>query len=408
MSTIDPNPPVFQTEARSVVRSIRGAFSELLTLAGADAQDPQSISDRIGLTKTLAWKVSRMVQADDPSLALQHMPGTSGIRLLLRGAERAGVEPAQIQIARDAVREFERLISVHCGDRATLDMMGGELSPDGRRQRDEQHRRMLFQGASYVWGAQSRVVLKLGVVLPGSASGLLDFASVNALVDFRRLRPDVCWVMASRHGKNDDGSTMRTRATESIDPRFDGPDQCPLMGDFCSEPLPELRRIDYPRGMSFELVEGPMGNTGAQTCAVGAIQREIPYHAGPDNEWGEHRAVCDIPAELMIVDLFIHQSLAFAIPPSVSLHSELAAGGDGGPKLRRTLPLNEPLQDMGIGAQPPTTPEVPNYKALLRTVHTRLGANPGQFHGFRIKIPYPACPTSIMLRYRLPQGPARA
>ncbi len=405
MSTLDPSTPAFQADARTVVRTIRGAFSELLVQAGADAQDPQSISDRIGLTKTLAWKVSRMVQADDPSQALQHMPGTSGIKLLLRGAERAGVQSAQIQVAREAINDFERLIRVHCGDRATLDIMGGELSPDGRRQRDEQHRRMLFQGASYVWGVQARVILKMGVVLPGSAPGLLDFASVNGLIDFRRLRPDVSWIMASRHSKNDDGTTMRTRATESIDPRFDGPEQCPLMGEFCSKPLPELRRIDSPRGMSFELVEGPMGNTGAQTCVVGAIQREIPYHAGPDNEWGEHQAVCDIPAELVIMDLFVHRSLAFAIPPSASLHSELAAGGDSGPKLRRTLPLNEPLQDIGVGAQPPTTPEVPLYKTLLRAIHARLGTNPGEFHGFRIKIPYPACPTSIMLRYPLPPAP---
>ena len=405
MSTLDPSPPPFQADARTVVRSIRGAFSELLVQAGADAQDPQSISERIGLTKTLAWKVSRMVQADDPSEALQHMPGASGVRLLLRGAERAGVGPAQIEIARDAVNDFERLIKVHCGDRATLDMMGGELSPAGRQQRDEQHRRMLFQGASYVWGVQTRVVLKLGVVTPGERPGLIDFTSVNALIDFRRLRPEVCWVMASRHGKNDDGSLLRSRAAEAIDPDFAGPDQCPLMGDFCSKPLPEKRRITYPRGMSFELVEGPIGNTGALTSVVGAIQRGLPCYAGPDNEWGEHRAVCDIPAELMIVDLFIHESLRFAIPPQASLHSELAAGGGDGPRLRHRLPLTETLQDLGVGPEPPTTPEVPRYRQLLRAVFNRIGSDAGSFHGFRMKTPYPACPTSLILRYRLPDAP---
>lgn len=406
MTTLDPSPTPFQADARTVVRTVRGAFSDLLAQAGANAQDPQSISERIGLTKTLAWKVSRMVQADDPALALQHMPGASGVKLLLRGAERAGVDPAHIEVARDAVRQFERLIEVHCGDRATLDMMGGQLSPAGRRQRDEQHRRMLFQGASYVWGAQARVVCKIGVVTPGEAPGLLDFASVNALVDFRRLRPDVCWVMASRHGRNDDGSQMRTHAAEAIDPRFSGPNQCPLMGDFCSENLPPLRRIDYPRGMSFELVEGPVGNKGSLSCAVGTIQRGIPYYAAPDNEWGEHRAVCDLPAELMIVDLFVHQSFAFAIPPQASLHSELAAGASDGPRLRRQLPLSEPLQDLGVSPEPPTTPEYPRYTALTRAVFARLGVDPGAFHGFRMKLPFPACPTSIMLRYRLPEEPA--
>ncbi len=402
MSQTETNPAPFQAEARTVVRTVRGAFSDLLMQAGADAQDPQSISDRIGLTRTLAWKVSRMVQADDPSLALQHMPGASGIKLLLRGAERAGVQPAQIQVARAAVEDFDRLIKVHCGDRATLDMMGGQLSPDGRRQRDEQHRRMLFQGASYVWGVQARVILKLGVVLPSDEAGTLDFASVNALIDFRRLRPDACWVMASRHSRNDDGTVMRTAATEAIDPRYAGPDQCPLLGDFCSQPTPELRRIEFSRGVCFELTEGPIGNTGALTCAMGAIQRHIPFHAGPDNEWGEHRAVCDVPAELMIVDLFVHESLRFAIPPTAILLSELTPGGSGGARLRHELPLNEPLQDLGAGPQAPSTPEIPRYKSLLRSVMGRLDADAAAFHGFRVKIPYPACPTSVMLRYRLP------
>lgn len=398
-------PTPFQTDARSVVRSVRGAFSELLSQAGADPQDPQSICDRVGLTKTLAWKVSRMVQADDPSLALQHMPGASGVRLLLRGAERAGVADTQIRIARDAVEDFERLIKVHCGDRATLDMMGGELSPEGRRQRDEQHRRMFYQGASYVWGVQARVVLKVGLVMPGARPGEIDFASVNALIDFRRLRPDVCWVLAARHGRNDDGTAMRTRAAEAIDPRFDGPDTCPLMGDFCSDPLPELRRREDPKGVSFELVEGPMGNTGSVTCAVGAIQRGIPCYAGPENEWGEHRAICDIPAELMIVDLFVHEDLGFRTPPLVSLHSEMGAGGEDGPRLRRRLPLNESLSDLGTGPQPPTTPEVPRYQAMLRAVFERMQADPSRVRGFRMRMAYPACPTSLMLRYPLPPAP---
>lgn len=405
MTTLDPNPaPPFQAEARTVVRSVRGAFSDLLSQAGADAQDPQSISERIGLTKTLAWKVSKMVQADDPAVALQHMPGASGIRLLLRGAERAGVGPAPIRIARDAVADFERLIKVHCGDRATLDIMGGELSPSGRQQRDEQHRRMLYQGASYVWGAQARVVQKIGVVAPGASEGLLDFASVNALVDFRRLRPDVSWVMAARHGNNDDGSEMSTRAVEPIDPAFGGPDQCPLMGDFCSANLPTLERRSDRLGVTFELVDGPIGNTGALTCVVGAIQRGIPYYSEPSNEWGIHRAMCDVPAEVLIVDLFLHRSFAFAIPPEALLVSEMHAAS--GPATRdRQLPLNETLQDLGVGPQPPATPEVPGYKRIVRAVFERTGWNAGEFHGFRMKIAYPACPTALILRYRLPETP---
>lgn len=401
----DRTTSAFQTEARTVVRSMRGAFSDLLSQAGADVQDPASISDRIGLTKTLAWKVSKLVQTEDPSVAISHMPGASGIKLLLKGAERAGVSPPQVQIARDAVEEFERLIAVHCGDRATLDMMSGELGDAGREQRDEQHRRMLFQGASYVWGAQARVIHKLGVVAQSPNPGMLEFASVSSLIDFRRLRPDVSWTMAARHSRNDDDSTMATRANESIDPRFNRPDDCPLMADFCSQPLPQLMRTVNRHGVTFDLMPGPIGKTGVLTCVVGAIQRDIPFARTEANEWGEHQASCDLPAELMIVDLYIDERLTFAMEPEVRLVSELGGHASRAQGNRVYLPLNERLQDLGVGPRAPATPEIPRYPELLGAIYDRTGWDPRRFRGFRHRMVYPACPTSLLLRYRLPDAP---
>ncbi len=396
-------PPPFPTHARSVVRSVRGSFSDLLVAMGADPQDPGSISREAGLTKTLAWKIAKVVQADDPAVALQHMPGASGVKLLLRGAQRAGVPADQIRTAREAVEGFESLIRVHCGDRATLEMMGVELSPAGREQRDEHHRKLLYQGASYLWGVQARVTLKVGIVAPGAEPGLLDFASINGLIDFRRLRPDVSWVMASRQSQNDDGTPMATSASEAIDPRYAGPEHAPLLADFCSDSALNLRRRDRGSYTSFELVEGPVGNTGALTCVFGAVQRGIPYWATKENDRGEHRARCDIPAELMLLDFFVHESMTWALPPEVALESDIGAGG---PDPRRTrLPMAERLQDLGAGPLAPATPEAPDYRGMLAAVYGRLGWDPGAFHGFRLRIAYPAFPTAYVLHYLLPETP---
>lgn len=397
----------FPDHARAVVRAVRGAFSELLTSIGADPQAPQDFGRQFGLNKNLAWKISKIVQTDDPSVALQQMPGASGIKIFLRTIERAGAAQSLLETARSAVRAYEDLIRVHSGDRATLEIMASELSQAGRQQRDEFHRKLLFQGASYVWGAHARVILKVGIVGLGSRPGLLDFASVNALLDFRRFRPDVTWVMATRRSRNDDGSDMATSASEAIDPRYNGADRAPLMADFCSQPLPALRRVVTPVATDFELVEGPVGNTGALTCVVGAIQRQIPYCRMPENEWGEHVAICDTPAELLIVDLFLHERLTFAIPPEAALYSELGAAlpYPARGRERNSLPLNEPLQDLGTGPLLLATPEVPRYRQMVQSVFDRLGWEPTQFHGFRMKMPYPACPTAFVLRYRLPETP---
>lgn len=392
----------FPAQARAVARSLRVAFADLLASIGADPADPQAISRSCALNKNLAWKVSKIVQSDDPSVALMQMPGAAGIRIFLHGMEQAGASGAALTAAREAVREYEQLIHVHSGDRATLEIMGRELSAGGRQQRDEYHRRLLFQGASYVWGVQVRVLLKVGLVGPGNAAGLLDFASLSGLIDFRRLRPDVTWVMVSRYSKNDDGTEMPMSAFEAVDERFAWPQDAPLIADFCSQPLPRLRRYQDAVGTTFALAEGPVGNTGALTCVAGTIQRRVPYHRTPENEWGEHQAMIDAPARLLILDLFIHEAFTFAMQPEAILCSELRPPAPG--RGRDALPLNEPLQDLGASARLPATPEVRMYGRMVQRAFERMGWSPADFRGFRLKMAFPPCPASVIVRYRLPDA----
>jgi hypothetical protein len=390
---------------RRVMRAIRGAFSEIITAVGANPQDSQGLSRACGLNKNLAWKVSKLIQTDDPAVALQQMPGAGGIEIFLKSMERAGAADTLLRTARAAVKEFDDLIKRHSGDRATLDMMGSALSANGRQQRDEYHRKLLFQGGSYVWGAQARVSLKVGIVGLGAEEGLLDFASLSALIEFRRLRPDVCWTMASRRARNDDGSAMFPPGPEPLDPRSGGANP-PLMLDFCSQPLPELRRTEEATGITFELPEGPVGNTGALTCVTGTLQRNLPYYRSPLNEWGDHTAICNIPAQLLVFDLFIHNKFTFAIPPELALYSELDAVAPypARGRHRNRLPIYETLQDLGSGPLPLATPEVANYNQMVQAMFDRTGWQPTDFHGYRVKIAYPTCPASLVLRYRLPEA----
>lgn len=398
-------PPSFPSHARAVVRSLRAAFADALTSLGIDPSEPQSISRQLDINKNLAWKISKIVLVDDPAVVLQQMPGNAGIKIFLRALDRVDVAERKHEAIRAAVEEYNSLIKIHSGDRATLDMMGSTLSAHGDLQRDEHHRKLLFQGASYIWGAQARVALKLGVVGPSSQEHMLDFASVNALMDFRRIRPDVTWVMASRHSNFDDGSDMSASPTEPIDLRYKDATQAPLMADFCSQPLPELRRKPTRFGARFELVEGPVGKTGAITCVVGMIQRNIPAYGDSPDSWGRHLATCDTPSELLLVDLLIHKDFTFAIPPEPALVSLAAVTSPPPLADRKYLVLNEKLQDLGMSDVAAVTPEVPRYKELVKATFDRTGWNPAEFHGFRMKITYPAFPTAVELRYRLPLPP---
>ena len=402
MTITTPPIPPFESHARTVVRAVRTAFADAISSLELDPNEPQAISRELGVNKNLAWKISKVIQADDPALGLQQMPGAAGIKIFLRALKAAGIEASLAEAVRESVGAYEELIKVHAGDRATLEMMGSTLSPSGDPQRDEHHRKLLFQGASYLWGVQARVSLKIGIVGPSSRPHMLDFASLNALVDFRRLRSDVSWVMASRHANFDDGSNMPGSPTEPIDRRYTAADEAPLMADFCSKPLPDLRRRAKKHGSTFELVEGPVGKTGAITCVFGMIQRNIPAYGDSEDDYGRHLATCDTPSQLLVLDLLIHKDFTFAIPPEPALCSLAAVPSPPPLADRKYLPLHDRLQDLGMSPVPAVTPEVPRYARMLQQMYERTGWKPEEFHGFRMKIPYPAFPTSVELRYRLP------
>ena len=131
ISAANPSIP-FPAQARAVVRAVRGSFGDLLAAVRADPQDLQSISKLLGLNKNLAWKISKIVQADDPSVALEQMPGSPGLRIFLESAERAGIAADLIAAARQAIDAYEELIEVHSGEGAVAALMFGV---DGRKDR---------------------------------------------------------------------------------------------------------------------------------------------------------------------------------------------------------------------------------------------------------------------------------
>lgn len=393
-------PRSFSNDAHEVVRGLRAAFSELLVSIGADPSTPNSISEHLGLNKNLAWKISKIIGAEDPATALEQMPGPPGIRILLKGIEKTRAESPLVQTARDAINDYENLIEVHSGDRTTLEMMGSDLATQGRQARDEQQRKLLFQGSSYVWGAQTRLLLKVGMMMPSNREGCVDLVNVNSFVDFRRIRPDVSWIMSRRSSNSDDNQTGMAYAHEPLDREYSSSDaQAPLMPEFCSDPLPELRRVEDNSAVSFELTEGPAGNTGALTSTAGTIHRELPMYGTLEDRWGVHIARCEVPSELMIVDMLFHRDLGFAIPPIVELYSDIA--GMTSTHVRTKLHLSEQLIDLGMSRTPPPTQQYSKYRSMIQWLMTRTGFAYEDFHAFRMKIAYPAFPTALEFKHPL-------
>lgn len=402
---IAPSAPArsFAADLQNVARALRTSLSSLLTSAGLDPQDPQSLTRHWGVNRQLSWKISKVIQIHDPFTALQHLPGTEGLAILLRKGEEAGASAKVIDATRQAAQAFDRLIETHCGDRSIFDIMGSEVSnAEPARQQQEALRRQFFLGASSIWGAQTKVNLVAWFVAPSDlANGggrTVDMVSVKAWIGFRRLRENLSWVMSRHMSRHDDGAYMPIAEPEPLDPRSHW--TVPLMRDFCSDPLPEISVREDGGRLTASLAPGPIGNAGQISCLFGKIHRGLPHARTAQDQQSKFMCDLNVPSELTIFDLYVHESMQYAMTPDVILTSLIEPREPDAERSR--LPLHEPLIELGAPSPAPLTLEVPRYAEMIDLVFDRTDWPRDQFTGFRLKLAYAPIPAVLTMRYALP------
>ncbi len=394
-------PPRFEDHLKQVLQGIRGALTELVASVGADPQSPQDLARRFGLNKNLTWKLTKIINSTGLVSIIQHLPGRPGLSILLRTMAEQGAPKAALQQVSTAMQEFEDMVVMHCGDRATLDLMISSRVRDNVELR-ETSRKLAFQGNSAIWGVQSRVRLATHVVGPsGVDRERLDVASIGGVIDHRRLRPAATCPFYRSHIRNDDGSEVRVKP-EPLDPTIAG-DEVPFLADFCSSPLPKIQAISESDGLLYELCEGPVGNTAAITCILGFVTRAaFSRYRDETNVVGAHLAPITAPSEALVFDLFLHEDLSFEMPRA-SIHTRLAGSKDLPLSQcdRDVLPVLESVQELGNGLTVIPTPLIPTYPEMIGKALDRLGWKAQAFRGYRFLMRYPPVLTVAVLRYAL-------
>lgn len=413
-SIIDPSalssnePREFHDEARSVLHSLRSSLAALIASAGADPTQPQELSRRFSLDKSLTWKVARVVREDDPSLAVSHLPGRSGLQIFVRSLAKSGADRTAVETARESLVRLDEFIAEHAGDRETFKIILGHSTDEATRQHGEAQRKLAFRGQSAVWGVQSRVHIAAQIVAPSTNPLKLDIALLSGLIDFKRLRTDVAWSMARVRNYIGDGTTNASTLLEALDTRRET-GEVPLLLDLCTEPTPPMRMIPG-EGETYriELTEGPVGKSGVISCVAGWFYRGAnSIYKTKDDLYGEHLVHVSTPTELLVFDLYVHKDFAFAHHPTISVYSNLPGGQTFSPAHRdkALLPVGEQVTE--LGSCPPSTmvPEVPRYSRAISSAFERLGWTDADFHGYRFRIKYPPVPSLALFRYPLADRP---
>lgn len=402
---MDAEAPSFDVHVRGVTQRVRSALAEVLASVGADATKPQSIAKHLGLDKSLAWKAAKIVTDSDPYTAIPRLPGRTGVKILIESLEAAHAPEAMLAEFRTAIAEFDKMVATHAGSRETLQMMLANISLDGQRDHDEQHRKLAFQGNSAIWGVQARVHIGLHFLAPASTDAeSLDTATISGLVDFKRLRHDVPWSVAQMHMYDDGGRYVPVPGFEPLDQEV-GVDDAPILKQFCSPSLPPLRAQRRGSGPTrFQIAEGPVGMTGSATCMMGWLHRATAsIYATPDDQFGDLVVFMNTPAELVIHDLYVHKSMPFAHHPQSLVYSQMPGAAvypqDG--RELGILPIEGERIDLGYGLTNLTTPEVPRFRSMVEAATSRLGHAMADFVGIRFKLRYPPIPSVGVFRFAL-------
>ncbi len=397
----------FEADCRECLDDLKASLIRLYADLGLDPSSPQEVSRRFKLNKTLTWKLSKVIGSPNDLAAVAHVPGSGAIQIFLNKMRQAGGSPEAVEGVRRSAERFEEVIELHVGDRTTLELVLDGMAP-GSTDRLEVSRKLAYRGNSGVWGVQARSRLMLNVLLPNADEpDKLDIATVRGYVGFRRLRPAVRWPLFQvREWSTGDDAMLTSPRWSPIEEEGAGPPGANLMASFSSETLPDIRPEQTPHGTDFVLMPGAVGNFGAIDCFQGEMMRgAVSRYRDDVDDVGEFGAAISVPVETLIMDLVVHEDLAFALDARALVFGRITPSGQHSPgeEDMSALPIVDEVRE--LSGRPPAmaTPRIPNYPRLMAQVCERMGCDPAALRAVRLEMKYPPLGSHVVMRFELPE-----
>jgi hypothetical protein len=374
----------FEEQATTILRRLRAAIAAVIdALPGAVAIERAADLQRaLDIRSTLAWQVYRLAYAAGSLPEGSTIPGTGAMNRFFNAAVARGAPETVVEAARKAVREFKGVVQAHAGDRSAFDSMISSLGGQASAAVDLQHRRAAYKANSHIWGVRAKAQLACFVFQPSrDAQDRLDLLGIRGLVNLRRLRRDVSWVIARvRLFDAEIQKPQRLDPGTAIDAIEDDDSAgVPLLRRFCSQPLPKFKRV--PAGNDFvniELEPTGIGNKSAITGLIGDVYRAL-YQRYRDAIRSIHymRSQVRTPVEVLVHDVLIYDGLFGGRMPEMRVYGDHRGVDPAAPDREiDLLRLAETVTHLGRGADVLATPDVPRYAEMVRYALGRAGWDP--------------------------------
>lgn len=359
----------------------------------------------LAVDKNLAWKVFRLMRERDRFAGGRFVLGPQAMGIFIKAAAQRGAAGGLIDDLREAAAEFEEVIRVHAGDRASFEMMLSAAGAEPDESTEIALRRAAFRSNGYFVGVQARAQVQTFIAAPSADGRMVDGVSLRSLIDLRRLRAAAPVVIGRAMCTDAGGVLLHPGGVETLDDAI-RPGDMPLIREFCSQPLPAFRRVMGERGFVEDLLGvGPVGDTGATTVTAGEVMRSVSDRRRiPGDELAQMVTRVRTPCEVVIADYIVHRDLYGPLAPTLNVYCDMM-----GEAMRRVeekdryrRAVSEKVEHLGGGVEAAQTPEIPRYSRLLRHVFDRLRWNAGDFEVYRVRMEFPFVPSSVVIVHEVP------
>lgn len=400
-------------KAEQVARRLVAELQSVVTALPKTAHTPTGMARVLDMNRTIAHRImSALGEAQaNPLRTLALVPGIEALRQFVQkaGEIRPALSPELIVAASAAVEAFGSLIQSLAGSHAKLI---ARIEVTSRRNqvstilpgRRLETRKAMFETTAALSGRLIGVRTSISIVrpVPGNPE-YIEYVHVSARTK-RQARPDAIplVLLSTLCHRNADSVPEPSTQYRSIDNApFTAASGLPLLHEFVGWPTPGvtmrqhddklLYLIEPPAAVeeSSDWISEPDLVTGHRVPMMSAH----PLRQSPPI-FGEVLSVSDA-IEWMVMDVYLHHSLASCAVPSMGLYFGHRAVNcdltDRWFDLLKGAPLMEVL---GPGISASDTDAYPRHGELTRHVFDRLagtgaGWNPEEFVGYRCNERYP-------------------
>ena len=402
--TSSPDSSGFPGEIEAAMGQLQSECAAMIEALCGSSPRAKDVSDHFEIHAKLGWQIWNVAYAP-PLTAYRFLPNDQGLGVWLQAAGNKGAPSELLDGFSAAIDRFRAVIETHAEDREMFEMLVDARSGRSNEESILRWRKQAFTGNSFTFGARAKCLVASAILFPASKAHTFSIVRIHGLIGLVRTRAGVRWPLATLVVQQSDGRWT----TPGREPLFSSPkvDEIgvPLLADYCSRPLPPVERTLEGDTLHDELLPGVVGLTGANTVFTGEILHEVgPTHGMKEGEIAHFGSGIRTPAELMICDHIVHQSIFPSVMRELRVYSELVSPVSRDDRDR--LDMTEELQHLGTGLHRVRTADVPNYSDLLHEAFAKIGFDPNEFEVYRVRLLYPPIPASVMVRHPLPSPPS--